>query len=111
MPAIDNYFPFGDTVLCTTEKMARRSPGGIEIPESVRSKHLLTQGVILKVSMQMEDSPDNVVLVPGRIILFGLHTESIINLDNEEYAIVPLSGIIAYGPVLAENQDLVPKEK
>lgn len=108
--AIDSYFPFGDTLLCTTEKMPEKTSGGIIMPEKVRDKHQLTQGVVLKVGNGEEviHCWDG-IFTKGRVVIFGMHTESIIALDGVEYAIVPLSGVLAYGPILPEEQDLVNK--
>jgi co-chaperonin GroES (HSP10) len=93
VPALDEFFPTEEHLLCEQVQEAERS-GTIIIPDSVRVP--LTQGVVLKAGTLCNTD----LYKPGRIVIFRLHTEDRVTIGGTQYIIVSPANIILTGPIV-----------
>lgn len=101
---IDSFNPLGTYMICEPQVMAEKV-GSLFIPEKVRDQHTLTQAVVLKSGPGCSD-----LFEPGRIVVFRMHTESRMKLDDEEYIILDESDVQLLGPIADKKINKVDKK-
>lgn len=79
-PTLSKFDPVGEYLLLIPKQAAEVSEGGIFIPEMARGG--LTQGTVIKVGHLVKDYG------VGDEIIFGQHTESRLDIDNEPYILL-----------------------
>lgn len=93
---LKDFHPTADNLLCQ-QLMEADHQGKIIIPDSVKKP--LHQAVVLEAG----ENCDKELYVPGRIIIFSLHTESRVSIDGKNYIIVDPGNVLLTGPIVPEE--------
>jgi co-chaperonin GroES (HSP10) len=93
-PALEEFNPTPDYLLCEQATEKDRSGSIIIIPDS--AKVPLTQGVVLKAGSAC--NPE--LYSPGRVVIFRLHTEDRVSIGGVPYLVIDPANVILTGPIV-----------